>query len=160
MAILNDTLPEGKTKFEQNVSGSKTFNIKGSYYYFIGTIAGEKASNELDRDYIMNNMTLKQDFVSNLTDSYVLNTFTVPAGGYTTYIIVPDGYTITELRNSNGGDSRSSFNPSWDPDSGDPLYPRYTIDFMLPNGITKKYNVFYCTNDGGAKFDFKELKLG
>lgn len=162
MAIFNDrlTLPEGKEKFEQNVSGSKTFNIKGSYYYFIGTIKGEKASNELDRVYIMNNMTLKQDFVSNITDNNVLDTFSVPAGGYTTYIIVPEEYTITKLLNSNSGDSRSSFNPSWDPDSEDPLYPRYTIDFMLPNDTTIKYNVFYCTNDGGAKFDFKELKLG
>lgn len=162
MATFNDsaTLPAGKDKFEKDVSSDKIFNIKGSYYYFIGTIEGVKASNELDRAYIMDKMQLKRDFVSNLTTNNVLDTFTVPAGGYTTYIIVPEAYTITKLLNSNSGDSRSSFNPSWDPDSGEPLYPRYTIDFMLPNDTTIKYNVFYCTNDGGAKFDFKELKIG
>jgi hypothetical protein len=162
-AIFNDTLtlPEGKEKFEQNVSGSKTINIKGSYYYFIGTVSDFTDPQTFTREFIINNINTKRGFVSDINSSNVLmETVTIPSGGNTTYIIVPEEYTITNIINAVGGDGRSAWGQKeWDEKGSVP--PIETIKFKLENGSEKTYNVFYIYNKSlDADVVFTKLKLG
>jgi hypothetical protein len=76
---------------------------------------------------------------------------TVSAGGNTFVIAVPEEYTITNLL-ALGDDARGAFMT----DGAE----KTTVDVVLPDNSTKKYNVFYCDNVAGADAKFTNLKIG
>lgn len=145
------TLSESQETFTKALDAkTKSDDVVGSYYYFIGTVNGTELT--IDSDMIRD-LKIKKGFVNTLVDAgtEVLSTVTVPANGNTTIIAVPTGYTIKQIL-ALGKDAIAAWTTNGS--------AKTTVDVTLPNGSTYKYNVFYAGNDGPADAEFSNLKLG
>lgn len=141
-AKLTDTKPADK-----DLTSTNNDTITGSYMYFIGQVSGTG----LTYDSALVRGLSTKGFVSQLTTADVMANVTVSAGGNTFVIAVPEEYTITNLL-ALGDDAKGAFMT----DGAE----KTTVDVVLPDNSTKKYNVFYCENVGGADAKFTNLKIG
>lgn len=145
------TLSESQETFTKALDAkTKSDDVVGSYYYFIGTVAGTGLT--IDSDMIRG-LNTKTGFVNALANAgtEVLSTVTVPARGNTTIIAVPTGYTIKQIL-ALGKDAKAAWTNNGS--------AKTTVNVALPNGSTYSYNVFYSENDGAADSEFSGLKLG
>ena len=141
-AKLTDTKPADK-----DLTSTNNDTIVGSYLYFIGQVEGTGLTYNSD---LVRGLSTK-GFVSQLTTADVMANVTVSARGNTFVIAVPEEYTITNLL-ALGDDAKGAFMT----DGAE----KTTVDVVLPDNSTKKYNVFYCENVGGADAKFTNLKIG
>lgn len=141
-ATLTDTKPENKS-----LTSTKNDTIVGSYKYFYGSTSGTglDITSELVRGLS------NSGFVSQLSTADVAASISVPAGGNTYIIAVPEGYGITNIL-ALGEDAKGA----WSNDG----QPKTTVNVVLPDNTEKKYNIFFCENVGGADAKFTNLKLG
>lgn len=142
VATMNDTKPNDK-----DLTSTQNDTIVGSYRYFIGQVSGTGLTYNSD---LVRGLSTK-GFVSQLTTADVMANVTVSAGGNTFVIAVPEEYTIINLL-ALGDDAKGAFMI----DGAE----KTTVDVVLPDNSTKKYNVFYCENVGGADAKFTNLKIG
>lgn len=150
------TLSESQETYTKVLDAkTKSDDVVGSYYYFIGTVAGTKLEidGEMVRGLLNATQNKKNGFVNALANAgtEVLSTVTVPANGNTTIIAVPTGYTIKQIL-ALGKDAKAD----WTKNGA----AKKTVDVTLPNGAKYTYNVFYSENDGPADSEFSNLKLG
>lgn len=147
-ATLTDTADA--TARTKQTTNSTTKKVTGSYRYFIGQVEGTGLT---ITSAMIRALNAKTGFVNSLASggTEVMSSVSVGAGGNTYIIAVPEGYTIKQILAL----GESAVN-AWS-DNGS---PKTTADVTLPNGATKKYNVFYLENVGGANANFTNLKLG
>lgn len=141
-ATLTDTKPTDK-----QLTSTKNDTIVGSYKYFYGSTSGTglTITSELVRGLS------NSGFVSQLSTADVAASLSVPAGGNTYIIAVPDGYGITNIL-ALGEDAKGAWSNNGQ--------PKTTVNVVLPDNTEKKYNIFFCENVGGADAKFTNLKLG
>ena len=142
VATMSDTKPN-----DEDLTSTQNDTITGSYRYFIGQVSGTGLTYDSD---LVRGLSTK-GFVSQLTTADVMANVAVSAGGNTFVIAVPEEYTITNLL-ALGDDAKGAFMT----DGAE----KTTVDVVLPDNSTKKYNVFYCENVGGADAKFTNLKIG
>jgi hypothetical protein len=145
------SLSESNTTYTKKLNAvSKSDDVVGSYYYFIGTVAGVGLTYD---NALIRSLNTKSDFVTTIADAgtEVLDTIEIPANGYTTVIAVPEGYTIKQILKL-GNDGKAA----WTNNGA----PKTTATITLDNGDTKVYNIFYAQNEGGAVSSFTNLKIG
>ena len=141
-ATLTDTKPTDK-----QLTSTKNDTIVGSYKYFYGSTSGTglDITSELVRSLS------NSGFVSQLSTADVAASVSVPAGGNTYIIAVPEGYGITNIL-ALGEDAKGAWSNNGQ--------PKTTVNVVLPDNSEKKYNIFFCENVGGADAKFTNLKLG
>lgn len=141
-ATLTDTKPADKP-----LTSTKNDTIVGSYKYFYGSTSGTDLTITSDLVRGLSN----NGFVSQLSTADVAASISVPAGGNTYIIAVPEGYGITNIL-ALGEDAKGAWTNSGQ--------PKTTVNVILPDNSEKKYNIFFCENVGGADAKFTNLKLG
>lgn len=151
IATINDTKPDDITWNSDDWYTSKT--VTGTYKYFFGLI------NKTNSTGLLINETLIKDldnngWISSISNSgtSIISSLSIPANGNTYIVAVPDGYTISSVlalgENVVG---------AWkDEITGG---PKMTLTYTLPNNSTKKYNIFYCENNGGSAANFTNLTI-
>ena len=142
VATMSDTAPDAKA-----LTSTQNDTITGSYRYFIGQVSGTGLTFTSD---LVRGLSTK-GFMSQVTTADVMTNVTVSAGGNTFIVAVPEEYTITNLL-ALGDDAKGAFMTDGK--------EKTTVDVKLPDNTTKKYNIFYCENVGGADAKFTNLKIG
>lgn len=154
VAVLTDNSTE--VDRARDLTSSNSDSVKGSYYYWVGTVAGTGLTLSSS---IIRALNTKSGWVSSLAaaGTEVLTTVTVPSGGNTTIVAVPAGYTIKQIL-ALGKDVRNE----WAVVNGSGVYsdPKATVDVTLPDNSIKSYSIFFKENKGGADLEYTNLKLG